>query len=92
MDIATTIDVDVDIETERNEAMMKATGMLVTSLTKNGDIPKNTEDKCMNLQLYVTKSLMWTTCPVVFLLSCAGSNADREWTLPCLRFEVEQSS
>ena len=48
MDIATTIDVDVDIETERNEAMMKATGMLVTSLTKNGDIPKNTEDKCMN--------------------------------------------
>ena len=47
MDIQATIDVDMDIETERNDAMIKATNMLVTSLTRNGDIPKNTEDKCM---------------------------------------------
>ena len=48
MDIIGTIQVDDEIERERNSAMIKATHALVAGLRLNNDIPKGAQDKCMH--------------------------------------------
>ena len=48
LDILSTINVDTDIENERDNAMVLATILLIQSLRKNGDITKQVEDKSIS--------------------------------------------
>ncbi|CAH1782700.1 unnamed protein product [Owenia fusiformis] len=57
LDIQETIEIDQDIEKERNNATKEATVLLVQSMRQNNDITKQTEDKCLNNFQKVVKDL-----------------------------------
>ena len=70
MDIISTINVDEDIEKERNAAMIKATHALVAGLRINGDIPKGTQEKCKSFSSFI--SLYQLRQSLFFKLVCVN--------------------